>query len=133
MYPGPLQLIRDVFILEYIYIVNTLWLNQHNFLQKKKSMRIPIKKNRVIKGKSSLPLNKYCFSHLASLEGFDLSNCSSLRCLGGKARETIRSLALIARRWEALEFLPQLKRFSLIHEVGWPREISSELLHTVAG
>lgn len=35
MYPGPLQLIRDVFILEYIYIANTLWLNQHNFFEKK--------------------------------------------------------------------------------------------------
>ena len=34
MYPGPLQLIRDVFILEYIYIVNTLWLNQHIFFAK---------------------------------------------------------------------------------------------------
>lgn len=35
MYPGPLQLIRDVFILAYIYIVNTLWLNQHDFFAKK--------------------------------------------------------------------------------------------------
>lgn len=73
MYPGPLQLIRDVFILEYIYIINTLWLNQHNFfLQKKNSIGTLIKKNRVIKGKSSLPLNKYCFLHLASAESFDL-------------------------------------------------------------
>lgn len=78
MYPGPLQLIRDVFILEYIYIVNTLWLNQHNFfLQNKISIGILIKKNRVIKGTSSLSLNKYCFPHLASPESFDLSNCAS--------------------------------------------------------
>lgn len=74
MYPGPLQLIRDVFILAYIYIVNTLWLNQHDVLQKKKkkSIRSPIK-NRVIKGKSSLALSKYCSSHLASPKGSDVS------------------------------------------------------------
>lgn len=99
MYPGPLQLIHDVFILEYIYIVNTLRLNQHNFFAKKKktSIGILIKKNRVIKGKSLLPLNKYCFPHLASPESFDLEQLLKLLRLGGKARETIPSLALIQR------------------------------------
>lgn len=38
MYPGPLQLIRDVFISEYIYIINTLELNQHK--SKKKNLNM---------------------------------------------------------------------------------------------
>lgn len=38
MYPGPLQLIRDVFILEYIYIINTLRLNQHKSFLKNLNM-----------------------------------------------------------------------------------------------
>lgn len=36
MYPGPLQLIRDVFISEYIYTINTLQLNQRESKKKKK-------------------------------------------------------------------------------------------------
>lgn len=38
MYPGPLQLIRDVFISEYIYIINTLQLNQRK--SKKKNLNM---------------------------------------------------------------------------------------------
>lgn len=40
MYPGPLQLIRDVFISEYIYIINTLQLNQHKSKKKKKNLNM---------------------------------------------------------------------------------------------
>lgn len=95
MYPGPLQLIRDVFISEYIYIINTLQLNQHKSKKKKKRNKTkPTKqtkpsiwiliKNSLIKCNSSLSSNNIV-SHLLSMSVFWSVQLLKLLSLGGRA------------------------------------------------
>jgi len=103
MYPGPSQLIRDVFISEYIYIINTLCFNRHKCVfggekRKKERKKATTKAKRcpcVLMETEQLPPNTAVPSPARRCPLLRLP----ARAAGAGLRPgAIRSVALIGRR-----------------------------------